>query len=76
MEPKILKLWRVTLRGMQTSRYGVTYVVAEDPTSAYLRVKTFLDGEKIGYSKDRELDKIELMADEYLYTDTPSMLFV
>lgn len=62
-----MKLFRVTLRGM-TDSYGTSYVVAEDAGQAYKKVKTFLDEKDIGFSKQRELDKIELIADSYQYT--------
>jgi hypothetical protein len=75
-----MRLYRVTLRGMTHNStgmaYGVSYVVASDPTSAYQKVRDFLDKNDIGYSKDRELDKVELIADTYRYNDTRTILYL
>lgn len=74
------KLYRVTLRGMTYSStgtiYGVSYVVAENTEEAYIKVKTFLDKENLGFSKDRELDKIELLADTYSYSNVGTLLYL
>lgn len=75
---KRVKLYKVTLKGMNYSStgviYGSSYVVAEDPNEAYKKVRKFLDENGIGFSKDRELDKIELIADTYRYTDVGCLL--
>lgn len=74
------KLYRVTLRGMSYSTtstiYGTSYVVATNPNEAYKKVRAFLDKNDLGYSKDRELDKIELLAEAEQYTDTRTMLHI
>lgn len=57
-----MKLYRVKLRGMASS-YGVSYVVADNPDHAYKRVRKYLDVRDLGFSKDRELDTIELLAE-------------
>ena len=75
-----VKLFRVTLRGMTYSStgvaYGVSYVVAKDPTEAYTKVRSFLDKEDLGFSGERALDKIELIADAYRYADVKCMLYL
>ncbi len=74
------KLYRVTLKGMTSSytgaAYGISYVVAENSDEAYQKVKRFLDEKNLGFSKDRELDKVELIADTYQYTDVGSLLYL
>ena len=74
------KLYRVTLRGMTYSStgvvYGVSYVVAENSAEAYQKVRDFLDEGDLGFSGDRELDKVELIADTYKYTDVKTLLFL
>ena len=75
-----MKLYKVTLRGMTNSstgiKYGISYVVAKDLNDAYEKVYTFLYKKDIGFSRERALDKIELIADSYEYNDTGHMLFV
>ena len=75
-----LKLYRVTLRGMtynSTSMvHGISYVVAQNSDEAYLKVKNFLDTKDIGYKKDRELDKVELLASTYQYNNIGFMLYI
>jgi len=72
------KLYRVTLRGMTYNStgvaYGLSYVIAENPDEAYKKVRKFLDDNNLGFSEDRELDKIELIADSYRYTDVGYLL--
>lgn len=74
------KLYRVTLKGMTSSSggvaYGISYVVAKHPTEAYDKVRIFLRSNDIGFSGDRELDKIELIAEGKRYTDTGTILYI
>ena len=67
-----MKLYRVELQGLKNdygagSEYGVSYVVATDPTKAYEIVKTFLDERELGFGHDRRLKTITLLADEQHY---------
>lgn len=75
-----MKLYRVTLKGMvynsTGTAYGVSYVVAENSHEAYLKVKKFLTENNLGYSKEREMDKIELIAENTRYTNTGNMLYL
>lgn len=75
------KLYRVTLRGMTLTfgtgtAYGVSYVVANNADEAYQKVKKFVDEKDLGYSYQREMDKVELIAEDYQYTGTGTMLFL
>ena len=72
------KLYQVTLKGMTYSAtgiaYGVSYVIAADPTAAYTKLRAYLDLKDLGYPRDRELDKIALVAEEFDYTDCGHLL--
>jgi len=60
-----MNLYKITLHGMISGVnriYGESYVVAEDPQKAYIKVKEFLDNEDIGFDTDRMLKSIELIA--------------
>ena len=70
-----MNLYEVILRGMQND-YGSSYVVATDPTSAYNIVRKFLDDNDIGFSGDRELSKIALLAGTNRYNDTGKILYI
>lgn len=56
--------------------YGISYVIADDPTQAYDKLKSYLDEHNLGFESERCLEKIELMADEEKYNDTGHMLFL
>ena len=72
------KLYRVTLRGMTHNStgvtYGLSYVIAKNSDEAYKKVRKFLDENDLGFTKDRELDKVELIADSYHYTNVGYLL--
>jgi len=70
-----LNLYRVKLQGMW-SDYGHSYVVAENSDIAYRMVRKFLDEKNLGFSKDRGLKEVELVAGEYQYNDTRRMLYL
>jgi hypothetical protein len=59
-------LYFVTLTGLQvgvtTKPYGKVYVLAEDAESAYQKVKTYLDANDIGFTSERGLASVELVA--------------
>lgn len=73
-----MKLYMVTLKGMTYSStgiaYGISYVIAENTDEAYKKVRKFLDENNIGFTKDRELHNIELIADSYRYTGIGTLL--
>ena len=67
-----MKLYIVTCQGM-TPGHGSAYVVAEDPTSAYVRLRAHLDSEGLGFDGERELDDIKLVADEDSLSELPTL---
>ena len=70
-----MKLYRVTLRGMTDTSmgtqvaHGAPYVVAESMDQAYGMVRAELDRKRTGFSKEREIEKCELLAEEGEYPD-------
>jgi len=76
------KLYRVTLRGTTYSfsrggmDYATSYVIAEDPSQAYEKVKKKLDEYNVGSSNDRELDKIELLASDHRFNNIQTLLYL
>lgn len=75
MEDRELKLFKITLQGFAGRIYSPCYAIAYDATEAYNKVREFLDVKDLGYSKNRELHSVELMAGTDEYTDAPAMLF-
>lgn len=76
-----MKLYLVKLRGMQSAysgniRYGRSYVLADGPSSAIKKVQNFVNKQDLGFEWERELESIELLADEDRYNDTGTMIFV
>jgi len=65
-----VKLFRITLRGMASTMmgtqvaHGAPYVVAESMDRAYEMVRDELDSRGLGFSKEREIEKCELLAEE------------
>lgn len=70
----------IKLRGLSGSHHAVdhqiNYVIANDPTEAYQKVRSWLDEKDYGFWKDRELNYIELMAEDSEFTDCGNMLFL
>lgn len=56
--------------------YGVSYVVASDPTEAYNKVREFLDAKDLGFRHERELSQIDLLAEAYQYNNVGCMLYL
>lgn len=75
-----LKLYRVTCRGMTTSStgvaHGIAYVLAVDPSEAYRIVRDDLNKRDLGFTKDRELDRIELLAENVEYPQRGTRVYV
>ncbi|MEM9282092.1 MAG: hypothetical protein AAGA96_09715 [Verrucomicrobiota bacterium] len=71
-----MKLYQVKLRGFYDNPIGAPMVVATDPTTAYEMVRKWLEDKDYGFRKDQELASVELVADDYEYTDAPSRLFL
>lgn len=74
------KLYRVTLRGMTFSSsgptYGTSYVVAKNTDEAYKKVYNFIKEKDLGFDHERGLNMIELLAEDYEYTDTGTILYL
>lgn len=70
-----MNLYRVTCRGLQPEN-GVAYVVADDPAKAYEKVRADLNNRDIGFPSDRELSKIELLAQDAEYPDCKTRLYL
>ncbi len=73
------KLYRVNLRGLTSVTgvgYRTSYVIAKNPDEAYKKVRTFLDEKDYGFSHEREMESVELIADNYEYTDVRTRLFL
>ena len=74
-----MKLFLVTLKGLSSitgMSYHSSYVVAEDPTQAYLKIRNKLDKKDYGFKYERELDSIKLLADTDEYSDVRTPLFL
>lgn len=73
-----MKLYLVRCRGLQFSSsgpvWGIQYVVANDPTEAYQAVKQFLVRNSIGFPAERELDTIQLLAEDVAYPECKTIL--
>jgi len=50
------------------------YVVAENETEAYEKVKNNLTDKDYGFSSDRQLNTIQLLAEEKEYPDTDNKI--
>ena len=74
------KLYKVTLIGLGNlwigTNYKISYALAEDPTSAYKKVRDFLDHNNLGFQCDRELQSIELVAEEAKHPDCRTLLLL
>ena len=75
-----MKLYRVTCRGMTVSFAstvnGIAYVVADNSDEAYKKLKKYLDEKEIGFFMERELDKVELIAEATDYPHCYTRLFL
>jgi hypothetical protein len=43
---------------------GVAYVLAENPSQAYDKLRDFLDKKDLGFSHERELENVKLLAED------------
>lgn len=75
-----MKLYRVLLKGMcanvVSTKYGSPYVVADNPTEALKKVQDYLTKRDIGFVHEREMETIELLAEEGDYPDCKIQLFL
>ena len=75
------KLYRVTCQGMNYGlsgkfAHGVAYVVAFDPEDAYLMLRESLDNRDLGFSSERELKMVELIAEVGDYPACGAALYI
>lgn len=75
-DQRIVRLYRVNLRGFYGLPVRSSYVVADNPDEACRCVRDELDRRDYGFAKDRELESIELIAESKQHTDTPAELFL
>lgn len=62
------KLYQVRCRGLTNKlgshiNHGLAYVVAEDPNQAYQNLSSLLERD-LGFSHERELDSVTLLAEQ------------
>ena len=73
------KLYLVKLRGLQYAAtgimYGESYVIAVNPNDAYQKVKLFLEDRDIGFTDDRELFSVTLLAENIDFPKCRKILF-
>jgi hypothetical protein len=68
---KEISLYKVVFRGLYNSTFHESYVISDSLDSAYKVVREWLDKKEYGFSSDRELDHIDLIADNIVYDDIP-----
>ena len=75
-----LKLYKVTCKGMTVRGFGVahgiSYVLASNTTEAYNKMRADLDKRELGFVKDRELDRIELLAENVEYPACGTRVYI
>lgn len=75
-----LRLYKVTCKGMTTNVtgtvHGIAYVLACNPTEAYEIVRKDLDVRDLGFRHEREMDIIELIAEDVPYPDCRIRLYI
>ena len=74
-----MNLYKVSLRCGNSpvgTQYGDSYVVAEDSEKAYTKVKTFLDEKDIGFTKERVLRSVTLLAEATDHPECRTILFL
>jgi hypothetical protein len=69
------KLYYVELKGMKSS-YGSSYVVADNPDEALRKVQKYVNENNLGFTKDREMDCIKLLADTEDYSNCGVKLYL
>ena len=73
-------LYKVTCRGMTNTAcgtqaaHGIAYVVARNPDEAYKKLRKYLDEKDLGFRKERDLDKVELVAEAIDYPSSIMLL--
>jgi hypothetical protein len=70
-----LYLYKVYLSAMSNS-YGISYVIAENPSAAYDIVRNFCNKKDLGFAKERALDRIELLAETNFNGELKQLLHI
>lgn len=75
------KLYHVICAGMTTciagqTAHGSAYVVAENSEEAYRMVRSSLDKRDLGFSHEREMYRVELMAENTDYPQCGHPLYI
>lgn len=68
------KLYQIRCRGMQVAHgggvgHGHAFVIATNPEEAYRKLRESLDRRDLGFGGDREMQSIELVAEDSDYPD-------
>ena len=80
-----MKLWLVLLQGMNDSiinapiinaPHGKAYVLANDPKEAADKLLNYVNENKFGFSHERELKSVQLIAEDVLYPNCGMRLFL
>ena len=76
-----MKLWLVTLQGMNTAvnsaPHGKAYILANDPKEASERLLSYVKDNNLGFTNERELKSVELIAEaDDLYPKCGMRLFL
>ena len=59
-----MSLYKVILKGFLCNGIKESMVVSTDPTSAYKKVRDWLDKNSCGYPHDRQFHLMQLMAED------------
>lgn len=75
------KLYLVKCRGMQSAIgcdvvHGVAYVVAENSEEAYRKLRDSLDKRDLGFAPQREMETVELLAEQKDYPNCRHALYL
>jgi len=73
------KLYRVRLRGLNSvisTNYGNPYVIAISPNEALAKVQANVNDKDLGFTKDREMQSIELLAEVGDYPTCRTQIFL
>ena len=77
-----MNLYLVTCKGMTYTSAGVcathgrVYVIANNPTEAYEKVKAVNIDNKVGSSRERALDSVQLIAESSFYPNCGTPLYL
>ena len=76
-----MKLYREVLKGMTYDTgggvtHGDVFVVADGTDEAYKKVRDYVDLKELGFYSERELNRIELLAEEGDYPNCGKHLFL